>query len=127
MEEEIRKKAIEKYIKGQPPKTIYTEFKRSKKWFFKWLRRYQTGHKHWYKDQPRAPKKRPTKLSEVERQRIIETRKRLEDQKFAQIGVSAIKWELSKSGNIFPSDSTINRVLKGEGLIKKNSLYPKGR
>ncbi len=59
MEEEIRKKAIEKYIKGQPPKTIYTEFKRSKKWFFKWLRRYQTGHKHWYKDHPGLLKNDP--------------------------------------------------------------------
>ena len=35
--------------------------------------------------------------------------------------------ELSKSGFKFPADRTINRVLKREGLIKKNSLCAQGR
>jgi hypothetical protein len=55
----------------------------------------------------------------LKKQRIISVRTQLESQKVAQIGASAIKWELSKSGFDFPSDRTINRVLKREGLIKK--------
>ena len=43
---------------------------------------------------------------------------------FAQVGTSAIKWELHKSGDSFPSDSTIKRVLKSEGLVKKTSYVP---
>jgi len=44
MEEEIRKLAIMEYVKEkQPPKEIYTRLNRSKRWFFKWLERYQTG------------------------------------------------------------------------------------
>jgi putative transposase len=122
MEEQIRKTAIERLIKGESPKDIYTSLKRSKKWFFKWLKRYRSGEKLWFRDQSRAPRKSPQRISETERQRIIATRKRLEAETFAQVGTSAIKWEMRKAGYRFPSDSTIHRVLKHEGLIKKNFI-----
>ncbi len=127
METELRKKAIQRYVQGEKPKAIYTDLKRSKKWFFKWLRRYQTGEKDWYKDQSRAPTNSPRRTSQTDKQRIIEVRKKLESQLLAQTGASAIKWELSKSGFGFPSDRTINRVLKREGLVKKNFLRSQGR
>jgi len=120
---ELRKKAIQRYLQGEKPKSIYTDLKRSKKWFFKWLRRYQTGQEHWYQDQSRAPLKSPRRICETEKQRIIEVRKKLESEPFAQTGASAIKWELRKSGFSFPSDRTINRVLKREGLVKKKTNY----
>lgn len=123
MEEELRKKAIKRYLQGEKPKSIYTSLKRSKPWFFKWLKRYRSGQKDWYEDQSKAPRRSPKRTSEVNKERIVETRKRLESEKFAQVGASAIKWELSKSGFDFPSDRTINRILKREGLVKKNSLY----
>ena len=123
MEQDLRKRAINLYLKGESPKSIYSELNRSKFWFFKWLRRYQTGDPDWYKDKSRAPKRQPTTISEFERERIISVRTRLDSQKFAQIGASAIKWELSKSGYGFPSDRTINRVLKREGLVKKNFVH----
>ena len=122
MEEEIRKQAVERYLTGEQPKEIYTDLKRSKKWFFKWLRRFQTGDLDWYKDRSKAPLRRANKTSNKKRQLIVSIRKQLESQRFAQTGVSAIKWELSKLGLDFPSDSTINRILKKEGLVKKNFL-----
>ena len=122
MEQKLRKEAIKRYQKGEEPKTIYTDLGRSKNWFFKWLKRFKTGDPEWYRDKSRAPKNRPTAISEIDKQRIISVRKHLEDQKFAQIGTSAIKWELTKSGLSFPSDRTIHRVLKREGLVKKNCL-----
>ena len=126
MEIELRKTAIKRYLEGEPPKLIYTELKRSKHWFFKWLKRYQSGYPSWYKDRSRAPKRRPAAISDIERNRIISTRLHLESQKFAQIGPSAIKWELIKDGCSLPSDSTIKRVLKSEGLIKKKlHTFPK--
>jgi putative transposase len=127
MEQKNRILAIERYLKGEYPKSIYTELGRSKYWFFKWLKRYQTGDKNWYKDKSKAPRTSPTAISKIDQQRIVSTRKRLESQKFAQISASAIKWELSKSGFGFPSDRTINRVLKREGLIKKNFVRSQGR
>ena len=127
MEQTLRKTAIERYLKGEVPKSIYTDLRRSKNWFFKWLKRYKSGDPDWFKDHSRAPIKRPTEISAIERQRIISVRTHLESEKFAQIGPSAIKWELSKSGYSLPSDSTIKRVLQSEGLIKKNFIPSKGR
>ncbi len=124
MEPELRKSAIERYLQGESAKSIYTDLKRSKEWFFKWLKRYQSGDSDWYKDKSRAPIRRPFQISEIDKQRIISVRQNLESQKFAQTGASAIKWELTKSGHSFPSDSTINRVLKREGLVKKNFICP---
>ena len=127
MEKDLRKRAISLYLKGETPQSIYSELNRSKNWFFKWLKRYQTGAPDWYREKSRAPKKQPAAISEIDRQRIISARTRLDSQKFAQIGASAIKWELSKSGFAFPSDRTINRVLKKEGLIKKNFVCSERR
>ncbi len=123
MEQELRKKAITLYLKGEKPKSIYSAINRSKNWFFKWLKRYQTGDPDWFKDRSRAPKRQHAAISKFDKERIISVRTRLESQKFAQIGASAIKWELSKSGYGFPSDRTINRVLKKEGLVKKNFVH----
>jgi putative transposase len=127
MEQNIRKTAIERYLKGEDPKSIYSDLKRSKEWFFKWLRRYKSGDLGWYKSKSRAPHRQPKAIGEIEKQRIISVRHKLESEKFAQIGSSAIKWELRKSGYPLPSDSTINRVLKREGLVKKNFIRPQGR
>lgn len=124
MEQDLRKQAIERYLKGESPKNIYSDLDRSKNWFFKWLKRYQSGEPNWYKDQSRAPVNRPKAINASDRKRIIKTRIHLESQKYAQTGPSAIKWELTKAGHTLPSDSTIKRVLKQEGLIKKNALRP---
>ena len=102
MEEEIRKEAIKRYLKGEAAKDIYTDLKRSKKWFFKWLKRYRSGRPDWNKEKSRAPLKRPTETKEVQRQRIISIRKHLESESFSQIGVSAIKWEMNKLGIVIP-------------------------
>lgn len=126
MEEKIRQIAIQRHLKGEKPKTIYTDLNRSKQWFFKWLNRYQSGENGWYKDQSRAPKSHPKTIGDPEKQRIIEIRQRLESEPFAQTGASAIKWELRKSGFGFPSDRTINRVLNREGLVKKNFIRSQG-
>ena len=127
MEQEIRKTAIKRYIQGEKPKHIYESLNRSKPWFFKWLKRYQSGEPNWYKNRSRAPVNRPKAINASDRKRIIKTRLHLESQKYAQTGPSAIKWELTKAGHTLPSDSTIKRVLKQEGLIKKNFVHSQGR
>jgi len=124
MEEELRKQAVQRHLAGESPKAVYTSLDRSKKWFFKWLSRYQSGAADWYKEHSRAPLTRPSGLSAADKEIIVSTRNRLDSSPFAQIGVSAIKWELHKLGLPFRSDSTINRTLKREGLVKKNEIFP---
>lgn len=127
LEDEVRKEAIQRHILGgESPKTIYKSLNRSKKWFFKWLKRYESGVPDWYKDHSRAPITRPTETKTRLKEHLITTRRRLEESPYAQIGVSAVKWELKKLRLPFPSDSTINRIFKREGLVKKNSLCPQG-
>jgi hypothetical protein len=125
-EEALRKLAIEQYLQGKTPVSIYREMGRSKKWFFKWLHRYQSGDADWYRDHARIPRSHPYQIHPDTRRLIISIRTQLEEHPYAQIGTSAIKWEFKKLGLTPPSDSTINRILRREGLVKKNPLYPQG-
>jgi putative transposase len=127
MEEEIRKEAISRHlVGGESPKAVYTSLNRSKKWFFKWLKRFQTGAVDWYKEHSKAPRTKPNAISPQEKEIIVATRTRLESAPYAQVGASAIKWELQKLGVPLRSDSTVNRTLKREGLVKKNWLCSQG-
>ena len=125
-EETLRKMAIAQYLQGKSPASIYQELGRSKYWFFKWLKRYQSGNPDWYRNHSKAPHSRPHQTP-IETQTLVKnTRLQLEANPYAQVGVSAIKWQCQELGVTLPSDRTINRILKKEGLIKKNTLYPQG-
>jgi transposase-like protein len=124
MEETLRKMAIGQYLQGKSPVSIYQELGRSKYWFFKWLQRYQSGNPEWYRDHSKAPHTQPSQTPVEMRNIVKNTRIQLEANPYAQVGVSAIKWQCQELGVTLPSDRTINRILKREGLIKKNTLYP---
>jgi len=65
MEQELRQLAIKRYHDNEKLKSIYTDLNCSKYWFFKWLKRYQSGDSDWYKDQSKAPHRQPTALSQL--------------------------------------------------------------
>ncbi len=123
-EENLRKMAIEQFLQDKSPVAIYRDMGRSKFWFFKWLQRYQSGDAEWYRDKPKTPHSHPQETSSEMQKLIRNIRIQLEEHPYAQIGTSAIKWEFKKLGITPPADRTINRILKREGLLKKNSLYP---
>ena len=125
-EETLRKMAMQQALQGKAPVSIYREMGRSKRWFFKWLQRYESGGTEWYRDHPRIPHSHPDQTCQGTRDLLIQIRRQLEENPYAQIGTSAIKWECQKLGVTPPSDSTINRILRREGLVKKNSLHPQG-
>lgn len=95
-EEELRRNAIERYINGENPKSIYNELGRTK---------------------PKTPRHKPKQLAEVDRHQIIHIRGHMQRQSFAQIGVAAIEWELHKAKAAIPSNRTLNRILEQEGSI----------
>ena len=59
-EEELRFNAIERYLNGESPKSIYNDLERTKPWFFKLLKRYQSGDLHWYRSKPKTPRHKST-------------------------------------------------------------------
>ena len=127
--EQIRKEAIRRYLSGEPPKSIYESLKKSKRWFFKWLVRYQKTNPDWFKDQSKAPHIITAKVDEDVENLVISVRKRLEDIKYAQIGANNIQWEIKKL-DIEPLPVwTINRILKRNNLVSKRkiSYEPRGR
>jgi hypothetical protein len=65
------------------------------------LNRYRTGEPDWYRSRSHATHNQPNCINDDERCRIIKIRHRLEAQRFAQFGVSAIKWELHKARVFF--------------------------
>jgi transposase len=128
-EEELRIEAIKRYLGGEKPSVIYKDLERSKKWFFKWLKRYKEIGHDWHKDLSRTPKSSPRALDQKMERLIVQTRKQLEKTKYAQIGAIAIAWKLTKLNIDPPPIWTINRVLKRNNLTKKRKkgYQPKGK
>ncbi len=125
-EETLRKMALEQYLQGKTPVSIYSEMGRTRPWFFKWLHRYRSGDPGWYKDKPQTPHGRPRETHPEMKKLVKNIRIDLEEHPWAQIGTSAIKREFKKLGVTPPSDRTINRILKREGLVKKTPYTLKG-
>jgi transposase InsO family protein len=124
---EIRKQAISRYENGESPKAIYQSLGKSKRWFFKWLKRYRHDGENWSQDLSRKPHHTRERINKTMEQAIIDTRKKLEATLYAQIGALNIRWHLENQGLNAVPVSTINKVLKRGNLVKKRHRYePKG-
>ena len=123
-EEKERKQAIKRYSEGERPVDIYRSLGKSKPWFMKWLRRYRTGRKNWYKDLPRKPKTIRNKTDERIEKAIVRIRKLLMDgsedaNRFSFVGPEAIQYHMENIGystDEIPSISTIKRIVKRNKL-----------
>lgn len=128
-ETERRKEAVRRYLAGENAGLICDELGRSKRWLYKWLERFRTNENDWANSQSRAPNNVPHKTDSAIEKIIIDTRKKLEDQKYAQIGSMAILWELKNLnlGCDLPSTRTIERILHRNNLTQASGSYePKG-
>ena len=135
-EEEKRIEAINRHFNGEKPIDIYTDLGRSKYWFNKWLKRFRTGQKNWYKDLSRKAKEIPNRTDDQLTRVIIDTRKRLmdgadESTKYSCVGAEAIQYHMEKMGYIpseIPSISTIKRIIKHNKLkVNKKERYKRVR
>ncbi|MFQ6032511.1 MAG: helix-turn-helix domain-containing protein [Candidatus Zixiibacteriota bacterium] len=123
----LREEAVRRYENGESPKEIYQSLGKSKTWFFKWLKRSQLDGEHWAKARSTKPHRIPKRISESMEQAVIQTRKGLEKELYAQIGALNISWHLSQKGVNPPSIPTINRIIKRNNLVRKRPKYtPKG-
>jgi len=124
---ELREQAIKRYENGESPKEIYQSLGKGKTWFFKWLKRYKLDGEDWTKSHSRKPHQSPKRIDKIMEQTVIETRKYLEKKLYSQIGALAIIYDLNKQGIIPPPISTINKILRRNNLVHKQTKYsPKG-
>ena len=131
-EEQERKCAIQRFMEGEPAVDIYRDVDRSKKWFTKWLNRYQTGQTEWYKDLPRGAGVIHNKTKERTELVIINVRKSLmngseDSTRYSFMGPEAIIFRMKELGyepSEIPSLSTIKRIVKRNKLrVNKKERY----
>jgi transposase len=121
---DVRKKAIKKYLDGEKISHICTELNRSKPWFYKWYNRYKQKGEQGLKSKSKRPKHSPNKTPKKIEQLIINIRTRLTKTRYAPIGADSIQWELIRlkyPHEDIPSLTTINRIIKRNGLVKTKS------
>ena len=115
-EKELRELAIARYENGESAKAIYESLHKSKRWFFKWLKRFKCGEANWSVGLSKRPHHSPKKTDPKMEQTIIKQRQILEETLYAQIGVDTIAWQLKQKHHRIPSASTINRIIKRNNL-----------
>lgn len=110
---------------GYNPTEIHKELHRTRVWVYKWIRRYKSGDQDWYLNESKEPKRKQTKIDESLEGEIVKIRTKLmnhstPETKYSYYGAVAIHQELDLAGfRIKPNLSTINRVIKRNGLVNK--------
>ena len=131
-EESRRVEAIKRVNEGEKPADIYHSLNRSKKWFYKWLKRYQSGQENWYLDRSKKAYVISNKTDERIENSIVEIRTQLmegncESVKYFPVGPEAIQYQMEKLGYApveIPSISTIIRIIKRNNLrMNKKERY----
>jgi putative transposase len=120
--------AIDQYLKGISPESIYLSLGRSKAWLYKWLSRYDPDSPDWFLDRSKCPLSSPQKIDREIEEIIKLTRLSLYNQDLF-CGAQAILWELEEEGvQPLPSLRTINRILSRHELTHRRTgrYVPKG-
>lgn len=125
--EQLRQNAICRHLMGESITLICRDLQVSRKWFYKWHSRYQTGLDDWYKDQSRAPGTTPRKVEKCLEHLVLKIRDELEHTKYAQFGAATIAWHIRKLGGTPPPYWTINRILKRNGRIESRKRCKKNK
>jgi transposase len=131
-DEVVRKEAIKRYIEGERQVNICRSLGKSKSWLNKWLKRYHTGSKDWYKDLSKKPNSTPNKVDEQIENVVVKIRESLmegddESTMYSFVGAEAIQFqmeELNYDPASIPCLSTIKRIIKRNKLrVNKKERY----
>ncbi len=129
---EQRKTAVHLVRSGLSKPEVASRLHRSRGWVYVWWSRYtKNGDFRDLHSHSRAPRHIPGKISEEIRREIKITRSELEAEKAegktkVQIGVDAIRERLKIKGlRKIPSAKSIERILKGWGMIQRHGIENK--
>ncbi|HIC91095.1 MAG TPA: hypothetical protein EYP21_03340 [Syntrophaceae bacterium] len=132
IEEQERIEAVNRYIRGDKPANIYGEMNRSETWLFKWVKRFKSGDREWYKSQSTAPNNPGRATCEDIERAVVNTRIALiegneHESKYLGVGADSIQYRMEKLGfskGEIPSVSTIKRIVKKHNLkVNKRERY----
>lgn len=128
--EEQRRLAVRRVLGGVPVAGVAAELGRSERWVRKWVDRYDPNDPDWFKSKSRAAhtvvNRTPVEVEKL----VVKIRERLAADEWAQVGASAIAWELAKLGvSDAPSLRTIERILVRHDVARRSRrgrYTPKG-
>jgi len=125
----IRQIAVERFVRGETPVAICSSLGRSRRWFYKWLKRSQEGPVEWFQEHSRRPKGNPRRTPAFLEQQVANARREL-DAEGLFCGDQAIAWRLEEAGvSPLPSLRTIARILSRQELVRRpqRRFEPKGK
>ncbi len=128
--EALRIKAVKQYLDGQSPKTICQELSMSRRWLFKWIKRYQSGKKNWFREKSKTPLTIYRKTSAETEKKVIKIRQLLAESQLSQIGALNIQYQMQTlREKEIPQVWTINRILRRNHLVstREKRYQPKGK
>jgi putative transposase len=122
-DEILRQESVRLFLKGLSIKEVAERVGRTRQWVYKWIHKYQNEESEfWYKSVSNAPKVISKKTSKEIESTVIEIRKRLSNNPYSQRGAISILYEFDRLGLKPPSIATVNRILKRNQLLDKDSL-----
>ena len=111
-EKQTRERAIKLYSQGMQVSAICRELSRSRAWFYKWLRRYESGDQNWSEARSKAPHTVANKTPTERVHLVLRIRNDLETTPGSRIGASHIQARMADLEWEPLPKRTINRILK---------------
>ena len=123
----LRRKAMRLLVAGRKSGQILKQVGRSRAWLSKWRFRFAEEGTMGLQSQSRCPQTHPHGWNVEMRRLIVRTRKRLARAPAGLIGARAIRSDLKRlmPRRGLPSESTIQRVLRQEGVIRSLPACPR--
>jgi putative transposase len=114
-----RREAARRRLAGESPRAIARDLGRTRQWVAKWAARYDPNDSAWAEGCSRAPKRVANRTDAGVEAGVLEVRRRLEANPWAQVGAPAIAWELEKLGAVVPPERTIEEILQRAGATRR--------
>ena len=120
-ERELRRKAVRLYLRRLKPQAIAELIGRSRRWVFKWLKRFEVGGWAALKSITRQPQVTPWQYPPRVRQLVRRIRCQLEKRTVGLVGARAIQRELKHARLLrkIPAVATIYRWLHADNAPKR--------
>lgn len=114
-EERRRREAVARRLGGESAHEVARSMGRSRQWVARWVRRYEPTDPDWARERSRVARTVANRTPAALAAQVLEVRRRLVANPWAQIGAEAIAWELEKLGIGAPTTRTIERILSRSG------------